>query len=97
MVGVIGPPPPPSEKLRSATCMDSPARKKPPPDGVGVCILAATYFCVTFRQAIIGAGVFHFRVRDGNGWCHRAVATRFLSLIEPSISDGLFFETCTLL
>ncbi len=24
----------------------------------------------------IGAAVFHFRVRDGIGWCHSAVVTR---------------------
>ena len=25
--------------------------------------------------SIVGAAAFHFRVRDGNGWCHRALAT----------------------
>ena len=26
--------------------------------------------------SIVGAAAFHFRVRDGNGWCHRALTTR---------------------
>ncbi len=26
--------------------------------------------------SIVGAEAFHFRVRDGNGWCHLALATR---------------------
>ena len=26
--------------------------------------------------SIVGATAFHFRVRDGNGWCHRALTTR---------------------
>ena len=31
---------------------------------------------MTCRQTTIGAAAFHFRVRDGNGWFHRAMVTR---------------------
>ena len=42
----------------------------------GVFELAASYFRGACRPAIIGAAAFHFRVRDGNGWFRRAMATR---------------------
>ena len=38
--------------------------------------LATTYSRMTCRQTTIGAAAFHFRVRDGNGWFHRAMVTR---------------------
>ena len=38
--------------------------------------LATTYFHRTYRPTIIGAAAFHFRVRNGTGWFHRAVVTR---------------------
>lgn len=38
--------------------------------------LATTYFHRTCRPTIIGAGAFHFRVRNGTGWFHPAVVTR---------------------
>ena len=28
------------------------------------------------QPSIVGAGAFHFRVRDGNGWVHSALATK---------------------
>ena len=40
--------------------------------------LATSYFRVTYRYTIIGAAAFHFRVRNGNGWCHCAGITRRL-------------------
>jgi hypothetical protein len=42
--------------------------------------LATSYFRVTYRDTIIGAAAFHFRVRNGNGWCHCAGITRGLEL-----------------
>jgi hypothetical protein len=33
---------------------------------------------MAFRHTIIGATAFHFRVRNGNGWCHCAMTTRRL-------------------
>ena len=42
-------------------------------------ILAMSYFRMTFRHTIIGAAAFHGRVRNGNGWFHRAKITRVLS------------------
>ena len=41
-----------------------------------VFILATTYSHRALRSTTIGAAVFHFRVRDGNGWGHRAKVTR---------------------
>ena len=46
--------------------------------------LATSYFRVTYRDTIIGAAAFHFRVRNGNGWCHCAGITRRL--------EGLAFD-----
>ena len=43
----------------------------------GCCILATSYFRGAYRPTIIGATVFHFRVRNGNGWDHRAMITRW--------------------
>ena len=33
-----------------------------------------TYSCMRMHTTI-GAVAFHFRVRDGNGWCHNAIVT----------------------
>jgi hypothetical protein len=38
--------------------------------------LATTYSHKTYRLTTIGAAAFHFRVRNGTGWFHRAVVTR---------------------
>ena len=53
------------------------AKKEPRPcfHGRGV-YLATTYFHRTYRPTIIGAGAFHFRVRNGTGWFHPALVTR---------------------
>ena len=58
-------------------------------------IPAATYSCGTYRPTTIGAAAFHFRVRNGTGWDHCALATglqgkRFYCIFilparEPSI------------
>src|SRR5689334_4160143 len=44
--------------------------------------LATSYFRVTYRDTIIGAAAFHFRVRNGNGWCHCAGITRRLLVMR---------------
>ena len=44
--------------------------------------LATSYSRTTYRCTTIGAAVFHFRVRNGNGWCHCAKITR--SLANPN-------------
>ena len=41
-----------------------------------------SYFRVACRHTIIGAAVFHVRVRNGNGWFHRAMITRGLFLFQ---------------
>ena len=47
------------------------------PHGCGRAVnLATTYSRGTCRPTTIGAAAFHFRVRDGNGWFHRAMVTR---------------------
>ena len=38
--------------------------------------LATTYSHKTYRLTTIGAAAFHFRVRNGTGWFHRALVTR---------------------
>src|SRR5216117_2978979 len=50
----------------------------------GLITLATSYFRTTYRGTIIGAAAFHFRVRNGNGWCHCAIITR----TEPRMPRG---------
>ena len=42
----------------------------------GVFVLATSYSRTACRRTTIGAAAFHFRVRNGNGWCHYAIVTR---------------------
>ena len=42
----------------------------------GVFVLATSYSRTACRRTTIGAAAFHFRVRNGNGWCHCAIVTR---------------------
>ncbi len=54
--------------------------KKPPLKGaVNLNKLAATYSHMAYRHTTIGATMFHFRVRNGTGWFHCAMATRILT------------------
>ena len=39
-------------------------------------VLATSYSRTAYRRTTIGAAAFHFRVRNGNGWCHYAIVTR---------------------
>ena len=43
---------------------------------VGLLVLATSYSRTAYRRTTIGAAAFHFRVRNGNGWCHCARVTR---------------------
>src|SRR5438270_10707103 len=43
---------------------------------VGLLVLATSYSRTAYRRTTIGAAAFHCRVRNGNGWCHRAIITR---------------------
>jgi hypothetical protein len=54
------------------------AKKSPPPSLLRETgkYLAATYSHRTCRPNTIGAAAFHFRVRNGTGWFHHALATR---------------------
>ena len=56
----------------------APSNEDSPPTGEGerAVNLATTYSRGTYRPTTIGAAAFHFRVRDGNGWFHRAMVTR---------------------
>ena len=42
----------------------------------GHLVLATSYSRTAYRRTTIGAAAFHFRVRNGNGWCHCAIVTR---------------------
>ena len=45
--------------------------------------------------SIVGAGAFHYRVRNGNGWDHSALATRTnRSPREPCIADRVVEQIC---
>src|SRR5437879_10324279 len=48
------------------------------PDGIttGHSTLATSYSRTACRRTTIGAAAFHCRVRNGNGWDHRANVTR---------------------
>jgi hypothetical protein len=53
------------------------AKSKNPDDKlIGVFVLATSYSRTACRRTTIGAAAFHFRVRNGNGWCHHAIVTR---------------------
>ena len=43
---------------------------------MGFLVLATSYSRTAYRRTTIGAAAFHFRVRNGNGWDHRAIVTR---------------------
>ena len=50
--------------------------KNPDDKFIGVFVLATSYSRTAYRRTTIGAAAFHFRVRNGNGWCHHAKVTR---------------------
>src|SRR5437667_4062453 len=62
-------------KNASANTFGSPKRKAPPLESSGG-VLATSYSRTAYRRTTIGAAAFHFRVRNGNGWCHCATVTR---------------------
>ena len=69
-----------------------PGTKKPKKEPGSNCLepgiyLATTYSHKTYRLTTIGAAAFHFRVRNGTGWFHRALVTR---------GRSCFFRTGTL-
>jgi hypothetical protein len=50
--------------------------KMPDEKLTGHLVLATSYSRKAYRRTTIGAAAFHFRVRNGNGWCHYAIVTR---------------------
>ena len=50
--------------------------------------LATTYSHKTYRLTTIGAAAFHFRVRNGTGWFHRALVTRGQSWTGLSLGQS---------
>ena len=62
--------------------------------------LATSYFRRAYRPTIIGATVFHFRVRKGNGWGHCAMVTRLPTTrvrhdwVSGDKNGILFLENC---
>src|SRR5689334_5517961 len=61
--------------------------KTPPRKLSGVFVLATSYSRTTYRRTTIGAAAFHFRVRNGNGWCHCAKITRGTRIFEWRFSN----------
>ena len=51
--------------------------------------LATTYSHKTYRLTTIGAAAFHFRVRNGTGWFHRALVTRGRSCLIRTGTLGI--------
>ena len=58
-------------------------------------VLATSYSRTAFRRTTIGAAAFHFRVRNGNGWCHHANVTRTEKRLRCSalVCDSRFVES----
>ena len=72
------------------------AKSKNPDDKLtGVFVLATSYSRTAFRRTTIGAAAFHFRVRNGNGWCHHANVTRAEKRLRCSalVCDSRLFES----
>ena len=76
---------------RRLLCSSRRHQNKTPADHVtyGCLVLATSYSRTTFRRTTIGAAAFHFRVRNGNGWGHRARVTRDLLRRSEQISGEL--------
>ncbi len=48
---------------------------------------------MAYRHTTIGATMFHFRVRNGTGWFHRAMVTRNrVTSFKFAVSSGLDAE-----
>ena len=58
------------------TPQDGKESKMPDEKLTGHFVLATSYSRTAYRRTTIGAAAFHFRVRNGNGWCHCAIVTR---------------------
>src|SRR5919106_843388 len=58
-------------------------------------VLATSYSRTACRRTTIGAAAFHFRVRNGNGWCHYAIVTRAEQRLRCSalVCDSRFIES----
>src|SRR5438105_15765173 len=62
-------------------------KKSPAPKSIRGWVLATSYSRATYRCTTIGAAAFHFRVRNGNGWCHCARITRGVGIFRFAIAD----------
>src|SRR5262245_22245457 len=60
----------------AAPCSNRTQNKSPVGIANGAFTLATSYSRTACRRTTIGAAAFHFRVRNGNGWCHYATVTR---------------------
>ena len=67
-------------KFTGTRCLCAPQHRKeskmPDEKLTGHLVLATSYSRTACRRTTIGAAAFHFRVRNGNGWCHYAIVTR---------------------
>ena len=78
---------------RAALRVRRPHRNVKTPLGInraGFLVLATSYSRAACRRTTIGAAAFHFRVRNGNGWCHCATVTRIPSRIFSARNSGEF-------
>jgi hypothetical protein len=41
------------------------------------------------HDTIMGLGVFHFRVRNGNGWSNTSITTKLLLLMSNMYSEEI--------
>ena len=64
--------------------------KMPDEKLTGHFVLATSYSRTAFRRTTIGAAAFHFRVRNGNGWCHYAIVTR----VRDRTGGSLLSQRC---
>ena len=60
---------------------------------IGHFVLATSYSRTTYRRTTIGAAAFHFRVRNGNGWFHRATITRGTRNFRMAIFEFRFLQS----
>ena len=79
-------PPVPVERENCAIGKRQKREPRPAFAGRGSLTLAMSYSRTTYRCTTIGAAVFNFRVRNGNGWFHCAMITRRLT--KPKVARG---------
>ena len=88
---------PPITRGRTAACASyhamragptGPGSRRPASLEAGLCSPGGGLFSTpSCPGSIVGAAAFHFRVRDGNGWCHRALTTRTMQYAACPVGE----------